>query len=310
MKPIQSNATDKKVYNPRKQELIFYLSIVVLPVIQFLIFYVFVNLNSFRLAFSVYDYEKDSFVFAGFENFAYIINNFKLLNLDMATKYSLLFYVIGLFVSTPLSLFFSFYVYKKMPLHGVFQVLMFLPSIISSIILINIYDSILEDAIPEIYRIFTGERIPGLLSTNPFLSVLIYGIYMGFGSGVLLYTSAMSKVDNSIVEAAELDGITSLKEFFLITFPMIFPTFSTFIVIGVAGIFVNQHNLFSFFGGGAFDKGVGSIGYYIYVKAKDAKDASNDFSTLGALGLMFSFITIPVTMLVRYLLNKIDPSEV
>ncbi|MBP5467499.1 MAG: sugar ABC transporter permease, partial [Clostridia bacterium] len=118
----------------RVGEYVFYVSIVLLPVIQFLIFYVLVNFNSIRLSFSSYDIETDSYVFSGFNNFAYIINNFSLLNLNISTKGSLLFYVFGLLIGTPLSLFFSFYICKKMRGYGFFRVFLFLPQIISSII--------------------------------------------------------------------------------------------------------------------------------------------------------------------------------
>ena len=155
-----------------------------------------------------------------------------------------------------------------------------------------------------------GERTEGLLTKTPFAATVFYNIYMGFGSTVLLYSGAMSKIDESIVEAAVLDGITPLKEFLLITVPLIFPTFSTFIVVGVAGMFVNQNNLFSFFGESAIDKGVSSIGYYIYVKVLGARDASNDYGILGALGLLYSCISLPVTFAIRHLLNRVDPNEV
>lgn len=300
----------KKQNRRRAGERVFYVSVVLLPVIQFLIFYVLVNFNSIRLAFSTYDMQTDSYSFSGFDNFAYVIENFSQLNLNLSTKYSLLFYVFGLLIGTPLALFFSFYISKKMRGYGFFRIFLFFPQIISSIILVIIYTFLVEDAIPQIIYLISGERTEGVLTKAPFAAIVFYNIYMGFGSSVLLYSGAMSKIDESIVEASELDGITPIREFFSITMPLVFPTFSTFIVIGVAGVFINQHNLFSFFGEGAIDKGVSNVGYYIYVKVLGAKAASNDYGVLGALGLLFSCVSIPITYAIRYLLNKVDPNEV
>ena len=65
----------------RKKEitdLLFYLSLIVLPLIQFIIFYVIVNANSFALAFKKYEFTVDGQYVsspAGFDNFAKVIND-------------------------------------------------------------------------------------------------------------------------------------------------------------------------------------------------------------------------------------------
>ena len=65
----------KKRKNPiykNKKKLFFYLLLMVIPVAHFLVFYVYINFNSFVLAFSNYTRADEGFLlksFAGFSNF-------------------------------------------------------------------------------------------------------------------------------------------------------------------------------------------------------------------------------------------------
>ena len=68
-----------------------------------------------------------------------------------------------------------------------------------------------------------------------------------------MYSNSMSGISEEVIEAAKLDGATGIKKFFYVVFPQVFGTVSTFLIIGVAGIFTNQINLFSFYEASAPD---------------------------------------------------------
>lgn len=121
----------------RKKELIFYFSIVLLPLIQYFIFYICINFNSVLLAFKQYKVVggKQSWEYAGFDNFARFIKDFfNGGDLTILAKNSLIVYAFGLLITTPFSLVFSFYIYKKYLFSEFFRVLLYLPSIISSVV--------------------------------------------------------------------------------------------------------------------------------------------------------------------------------
>ena len=50
-------------------ELIFYISLITLPILQVLIFYFYVNINSFTMSFKTYDTLKNKFEWDGLVNF-------------------------------------------------------------------------------------------------------------------------------------------------------------------------------------------------------------------------------------------------
>ena len=292
---------------------IFYWTILAFPLLQFAIFYIGVNLNSFALAFQEFDMYDEGLKFIGFdrlwENFKAVFQEFREADyLLKAFQNSIIAYLVGLFVGLTLALLFSYYLYKKFFMHKFFKVILFLPFIISSIILVIIYKYFVENAIPAFVLELFGKEIEGLLS-NPdteFITVLFFSIWTGFGIQTLIYGSAMSDISNDIVDAAKIDGVTPMREFLFIDIPIIAPTIAVFVVSSTATIFVNQMNLFSFYGAEAANYDIWTIGYYMYQGITVAPLA--DYPYFAAFGLVMTMITIPITLIVRHLMNKMDPN--
>lgn len=293
---------------------VFYWGMLAFPLLQFFVFYICVNLNSFVLAFQEFSIEGGGYRFIGFdrffENFAQVFKNLgEQSYLRHAFWNSFLVLFIGIVVGCSLALLFSYYICKKKLFSKFFKIVLFLPSIVSSITLVIIFKYFAESAVPELVSKIFGAEIEGLLS-NPnteFAAILIFTIWTGFGTQVVIYSSSMSGVSDSIIEAAKLDGVTPMKELLRIYIPMIFPTISVFIVSSVAGVLVNQMNLFSFYGVNASNYDIWTIGYYIYRGVSIG--TKSEYPYYAAFGLVMTFISIPITLIVHKLLNRFGPSE-
>ena len=279
------------------------------PLAQFCVFYIGVNVNSILMSFQRIDVKNDTITWT-LDN---IKNAFQTMTgspeLLPVLRISIIAYLLLTVISVPLGLFFSYYIYKKLPLSGAFRVILFLPSILSAIVMATIFQFFFERAIPSIMLQFYGIEMMGLLE-NPstrFASLIFYNVLMGFGANVLMYTNSMSGISQEIVESAQLDGANTLQEFWHITMPMIYPTLSMFLFTGVASIFTNQLNLFSFYGGSA-PSGIQTYGYYFYTKTYGAKSMS-EYPILSAMGLLMTLVVVPVTLLVKHLLEKHGPKE-
>ena len=225
----------------------------IFPIVQFAIFYVGVNFNSLLLAFKDYTYiqelSKFEYTFAKLDKFKQVISELTTdPRLKAAVPNSLKLYFIGLIISSPLSLFFSYYIYKKKFARSFFRIALFLPSIISPIVLAVMFNNFAEEALPEYMLKWIGFECPSLLQSpkTRFTTLIFYNIWVGFGTSTLLYSSAMSGIDNEITEAAQLDGCTGIREFIYIVFPLIYRTWSTFFYTGFVGIFTSQLHLHSF----------------------------------------------------------------
>ena len=288
-----------------------------LPLLQFAIFYVYVNLNSLLMSFEKFvpiegetGYQT---VFVGFENY---IKAFQFIFSPMCgemIKYSLIFLGINLFVVTPFGLLFSFYIAKKFRLAGFFRVMLYLPSVLSAIVLAILYHHMVSDIVPYVVKQINGTVIPDPMSVSQesqFRMVLLYNLFLAFGTNTMLYTGAMTDINPSLIESSRLDGANSFQQFIHIYVPMIWPTVVTFIVTGLAGVFIEQMQLYSFFSNNAMAR---TFGYFFYSQSSMSSmfgtgSAMFTYSELSAMGIIITVFLVPVVLIIRKLLLKYGPS--
>lgn len=304
----------KHISDKRKKDLIFYVVMLAIPMLQFAIFYLGVNFNSILMAFQKFDDSAKEFVFLDssefFKNFKDV---FRFLKEDTVVPYalknSLISYFVSLIAGTGLALIFSFYIYKRFPLHGMVKVVLFTPSIISGMVLVSVFLEFVNVVIPGVAQRTSGAEIIGFITNPPtaktFGTILFYCIWMGFGGSILLYVGAMNNISDSVSEACKLDGANLFQEMIHIVLPLIYPTLVTFLVVGVGGIFTNQLALYSFFGPSA-DESIQTFGYYLFKTTKSASDSEYPF--LATMGILMTMVVAPLTFLVKWLLEKLGPT--
>lgn len=306
----------KKEMTRKTKRIIFYTIAIALPIIQFCIFYIGINMNSFIIAFQKYEYSNVGYgyqvSFAGFSNFAEAI---KLLGKNLyMIKNSFVLFVLTMVLSYPLALIFSFYIYKGYACSTLFKLFLYMPQIVSGLIFGYIFKIMVDGSVYfKVMEFFGVHQELGLLS-NPSTrlgTVYFYNIWVGFGVNVMMFSNNMSGIDKSIVESAELDGATKVKEFWYITIPQVWGTLSSFIVISISGIFTNSMALLALVGDNGWD--IASLGYYMYQKTLVAQEVAlgNElsFSGLSALSLILTAILVPVVFTARHLFKKYGFSE-
>lgn len=295
-----------KKRNKRLSDGVFVYLMLLFPLVQFGVFYIGVNINSIMMAFQSYSPATHVYTFVGLANFKTIWNTFLS---DVLFRYCLKNSLLGFVwiqLLSPVVLFFTFFIYKKFFGYKFFKIVLFLPTIISTIITVTVYKYFVEVAVPAIWKATFGVTIGGLLSTpaTSFGAVMFYYMWLSFGTLMLMYLGCMNGISDSIIESAKLEGANSMQEFFYITFPMIYPTFSTLFFTSIAGIFTNQLNLYTLWGAEA-ERKLWTFGYYLYREVSIATDANYPY--LAALGILMTLVAAPLTFLSKYGLEKIGP---
>ncbi len=317
---MQENSTQKvktkeSTHTQKRNRLIFYVSMFALPIAVVVVFYIYVSFQSFAMAFQEYDNVNNKFSFVGFDNFKAVFEAFKSKDfLSYSIVNSLELYLWTFVFGAMLSVFFSYYIYKEHPLYGVFKIILYLPHIISGVVFVVMYKFFVDYGTMEIITFLTNNPNATGLLDNPATertTIIFYTIWVSFGTNVLMYTSAMSSISPSIIESAELEGITPLKEMWHIVVPSIWPTFVTFMVVSVVGIFTNQMSLYTFFGPHASKK-LYTFGYYLYVgilepEVVGLQTGTTSYPFLSAMGMLLTCVAVPITLVARYLLNKFGP---
>lgn len=291
---------------------LFYTLLVFLPSLQFLIFYIIVNINSFSLAFKVWELDADNQVnlVFGWKNFAYWFDDSSGVRTQLidAIIISLETYGISMITGLPLGLFFSYYMFKKMPGSKLFRVLLFMPSILSAGVLATIYKQLTEFVVGGAngwFDIYFWD------SDHRFASMMIFNIFVSFGTSVLMYTNKMDSIAPEIIESAHLDGANGLSEFWYIILPQIFSIMQVFLMSGFAGIFTNQHNVLMLWGQYSVPSEMQSVGYLLWraIYRAGGAEQTDKLGEPAALGLMISAVIIPLTFLLRWIMNKVGWKE-
>lgn len=294
-----------RISSKKKKEKIFFWCLVAYPLLQFLVFYVIVNINSILLSFKKFDVETATFKYVGFDNFIAFINDITNdYGMITALSNSVKLYLLTLIIALPLNLIFSFFLYKKIPGAGGFRVVLFLPQIISALVVSLMFRYFVENALASLI----GQNLLQTKSTG-FNTIIFFTIWASFGTQILIYTSSMSKISKDLIEFGELEGMSLLQEFWYITLPSIFPTITIFLVIGVAGLFTSQAGLYNFYGPSA-RQDLQTLGYVFFVKViRNNESSFSQYPYAAAAGLLFTMVAAPITLLVKYLLEKYGPSE-
>ncbi|MBO5481498.1 MAG: sugar ABC transporter permease [Clostridia bacterium] len=278
--------------------------------LQFVVMYLFVNFNSLIMSVRAYDIESNTWYFYGFKNFESLFYDFSHLpELRYGIQNSFIAWSVSLVITLPLGLLFAYYIAKKFFGAGVFRVLLFLPQIISANILVIIFKYYADAFLPTVINDLFGTKLFGFLSQkdSQFPAILIFNIYIGFGTSVLMYTGAMNGISKSVLEAAELDGTNTLQEFILIVLPQIIGTVSVFVITGVTALFTNQLNLYSIYHKNA-DSHLYTVGYYMYREIQSASSYAS-YPKMAALGIMITLVVAPLIICMRRLSKKLNPLE-
>lgn len=306
-------ASPKKSVFKSKGDKIFYGVMMAWPLLQFVVFYLVVNFNSILLAFQKIDVATNTSTFT-LVNFADAFRALFKTELVPAFRNSFVLYLLNLVCGVGLGLLFSYYVSKKMPCSGFFRVLLFMPSILSAVVMTGAFSKFVDAGIPALVKRMSGGEtvISGLLENNKYTvaTLMFYNILVGFGTSVLMYSNSMSGISQEIYEAAKIDGAKGMREFVSVTLPMIFGTVSTFLVAGIAGIFTNQMNIIAFYGTNIPDPSWHTLGSYIYAESlKGSASGGAAYPFLSALGIYLTLIAAPITLIVKKLLQKYGPGE-
>ncbi len=299
----------KKIRQDVVKKNVFVWSILFYPMLCFVVFYIYVNLNSFVMAFQKRDIYGNTewFGLGNFKTFVdMIIQDGGILRI--AFKNSIVYYLFNLCLEIPLGLIFSYLLYKKLPGSSVIRGIAMLPQVISALVITLLFKNFMDNAIPSIMeQIFHKENFPSLLS-NPkysFGTIIFFSIWTGFSSSLIVYSNAMNGVDPDIMHSAHIDGVDSMwQELFYIILPLIFGTIQTYLLTGFTAILMNAGPLAAFFEAYAPEETY-MVGYYYLSQILRGNEAS--YNMLAAGGLLMTLVAAPCTWGLKKVLDKFVP---
>lgn len=301
----------KRRLSKKQRDYIFIFLMLLYPIAQFVFTWSFVNIRSLLLAFqkgSINGYEWVGFATLSqvwhdsFHNYANTTGVSWLNNSSVIVLNSLGFAFITIFISLPLSMLFSYFLSKKMPLANVFRVIFFLPNIIPVVVLTFAFKMAYQPNVGYLYGLVKALGISETASkTYPMsqIMVYIYCIWAGLGYNIILLSGAIGRIPKELLESAKIDNCGYFKEFFHVVVPMIWPTVVTLVILGMT-------NVLTLYLQPLFLTGGEGNTWTISLQIWDSVDTRNpkDLCEAAAKGLIFSAIWSPVILITRKLLSK------
>ncbi len=306
------SAARRPFWTRKRKNLLFVCGLLVIPITQFIVFWVYVNFDSILLGFQ--SPSDSSFTWANFERF---VREFKTQPyLKESIVNTLIYFVVCNGINLPIIVLFSYLLFKKCYGHSVFRVIFFLPSIISVVVMCMLFRylvGVTPNGPGPIISLLQALHIPlseevlnnGLFGSEKtaYATIMVEVLWSGIGINLVLISGALARVPADIFEAGKIDGCGMCTEFFRIVCPLVWPTITTVFILGMAGMF-NMYMPVMLMTEGEF--GTSTIGWYITRYTMSATNGTDNFNYPAAVGLVFTVIGTPLVLIVKALLDKVS----
>ncbi len=218
------------------------LYVMLLPAIIYYILICYVPMAGNILAFKDYSFRKGIWgsPFVGFRYFETFFNSYDSLRL---IKNTLTVGFIKCVLEFPFAIILALLLneLKNMTFKKVSQTITYLPHFLSSVIIVTMIQRLLAPNNGVINQIIAGMGGDGstffLMEAKYFLTILFsMDLWRNIGWDSIIYLAAISSVDTSLYEAAQMDGCGKLKRMWHITLPGIRGTIGLLFIMGVGGL--------------------------------------------------------------------------
>ncbi len=290
-----------------KGALVFVIALLIIPIVHWLVFWLGVNINSILMAFQLptgeWSLETLKMVLRE------IVSNDSNadINLNTAIRNTLIYFSKDVLM-LPFHLIIAYFFYKKLPGYRVFQVIFYLPSIISGVAFATMFSNFIARTGPVgvLLKSCGVSPIPEFLANRSYATgtILFYTIWIGWGGNMLLLGGALARVPLEILESAKLDGISPAKELVYMILPLIWSTLSTLLILNMTSLFLADGPIL-LFTSGKFQ--TATIGYWIFDKVY--YQGVGAYNSVAAAGLVFTVIGAPIILFVKWLIERVPVVE-
>ena len=234
MKTKKNNHSGKKAFKEAVSINIMYVP--ALCLISFFIVYPF--MKGIYVSFTDWNGYSQHFKMVGMQNYVRLFHDKDMVNTIINT----LIYGFGSAIfQNVLGLSFALLLDKKLPGSSLVRVIIYLPTMISGLVMGYIWYFFLSYNNGALQDIFSLLNLPvGDLLAKGKITVLLItlvNIYAGSGTAMIFYQAGLQSISADYYEVARLDGASSWKLFTNITLPLLIPSMEFNITLNLIGSF-------------------------------------------------------------------------
>lgn len=293
----------------------FVATLVIFPVLQFIVFWGFVNIQSIMLtfqdatgSFTLQNLKDVMQAFSGLDKFGF--------NIWESLRRSMTIWSISTFITFPIGIVTTYILYKRLPGHYVFRICYIIPGLMGSIMWTTLIRYMVSEEGPVFMVISNITSLPeetlrnGLFGSEATAFPTLCWITFIFGlvGNNAVLTGAFSRVPDELYESAELDGAGFWRICFQVAIPCIWSTITMLLTFNLCGIFTADANVF-LYSNGTGEPGMSTIGFLLYNMTYQISLSGGTASSYGypaAVGFVLTLMTLPIVLIGRKVLNKIQ----
>ncbi|MBQ4160985.1 MAG: sugar ABC transporter permease [Clostridia bacterium] len=195
------------------------------------------------------------------------------------------------------------------------QTITYLPHFISTVVIAGIVvnflapSGLMNHLYVGIKEFFTQQHVdPIYFLMKPENFRMIYtlmGIWAGFGFGSIVYTSAISGIDQELYEAAKIDGAGRWRQTLSITIPGIMPTIAIYLIMRVSHMLsVGYETIILLYQPVTYET-ADVISTYSYRMGLGSTSGRPDYSLSTAIGLFNGVVSLTLVTIANKISRKV-----
>lgn len=283
------------------------LYIMLIPFFAYFIWFYYFPMYGIQIAFKDYSVFKGiaESPWVGFEHFK---NFFHSPFLWRVIRNSFTINIYSLITEFPLTIIFALLLneLRSRKFKTIVQTVSYLPHFISSVIVAGLTITLLS---PSTGLINVAMRSMGmetkyfLMDPKAFPTIyVVMTAWKGIGFGTIVYTSAMSGIDSTLYEAAEIDGAGRFRKAISITIPQILPTISILLIMKLGNLLsVSSETILLLYQPATYET-ADVIGTYVYRQGF----VDNNYSYAAAVGLFNSVVSLVLVWTANRISKKLS----
>lgn len=214
--------------------------LMLLPAVLYVIMFCYIPMYGLQIAFKNYKVSLgvSGSPWVGMRNFTDFFQSYYFWTL---LKNTLVLSVYSLIVGFPVPIIVALVLNEmKGKFKKVTQTVLYAPHFISMVVLVSILNSMLspsQGVVNTVLEMLGMERNYFMANPAYFRHLYVWsGVWQGMGWGAIIYLAALSGVDPTLHEAADIDGATRLQKIMHINIPTILPTIIIMLILRMGQI--------------------------------------------------------------------------
>ena len=295
------------------------LTLLGLPTFVWFVLFSYLPMFGLIIAFKKYQiFPKQSFLqnlmqsqWVGFDNFKFFINNntFGML-LRNTLLYNLVFIVLNIVIPVALAMMINELYSKRKS--KVYQTMMFFPHFLSWVVVSYFVYAFLnpdKGLLNNVLLSLGKEKIMWYSEAKYWPFILVFmNLWKGVGYNMVVYLATITGIDQSLYEAAMLDGASKWQQAKYITLPLMKTILITLFILNVGKIFYSDFGLFWQVTQGipnSLHKVASTFDTFIY----SALQGSTPIGRTAAASMFQSVCCCLTILLANFIVSKIDPDS-